>query len=103
VTAYLSQGDEEDAACLNLRVMGEQSKMLKACLIQKAMEVQIVVEKGGCFSWLAIFTSRGFYLEYSSGIIFQTFRAGLCRNHSDSARRESGEAGCGPGKGLARD
>ena len=49
VTAYLSQGDEEDAACLNLRVMGEQSKMrqgmLKACLIQKAMEVQIVVEK----------------------------------------------------------
>ena len=45
VTAYLSQGDEEDAACLNLRVMGEQSKMLKACLIHKAMEVQIVVEK----------------------------------------------------------
>jgi len=63
----------------------------------------LVDEKWGCFSWLAIFTSRGFYLEYSSGIIFQTFRAGLCRNHSDSARRESGEAGCGPGKGLARD
>jgi len=45
VIACLSQGDEEDAACLNLRVMGEQSKMLTACLIQKAMEVQIMVEK----------------------------------------------------------
>ena len=41
VTACLSQGDEEDAACLNLRVMGEQSKMLRACLIQKAMGEQI--------------------------------------------------------------
>eukprot|EP00091_Calanus_sinicus_P020301 TRINITY_DN5460_c0_g1_i1.p1 TRINITY_DN5460_c0_g1~~TRINITY_DN5460_c0_g1_i1.p1 ORF type:complete len:269 (-),score=84.90 TRINITY_DN5460_c0_g1_i1:226-1032(-) len=49
MTACLSQGDEEDAACLNLRVMGEQSKMpqgmLMACLIQKAMEMQIVVGK----------------------------------------------------------
>ena len=34
-----------DATCLNLRVMGEQSETLGACLTKKAMEVLIVVEK----------------------------------------------------------
>jgi ribosomal protein L20A (L18A) len=46
--ACLSQGDEEDAACLNLRVMGEQSKMrqgmLTAYLTKMAMEEQIYRE-----------------------------------------------------------
>ena len=41
----LSQGAEEDAACLNLRVMGEQSEMLTACLTKKAMEEQLYREE----------------------------------------------------------
>ena len=40
----LSQGAEEDAACLNLRVMGEQSEMLTAYLTKMAMEEQIYRE-----------------------------------------------------------
>ena len=43
VSACLSQGTEDDAACLSLRDMGEQSKMLMACL-SKAMEEQNLVE-----------------------------------------------------------
>ena len=39
--ACLSQRAEEDAACLNLRVMGEQSEMLRAYLTKMAMEEQI--------------------------------------------------------------
>ena len=30
--AYLSLGEEEDAACLSMRAMGEQSHGFKACL-----------------------------------------------------------------------
>ena len=36
----LSQGAVEDAACLSMRAMGEQSQGFEACLSQKAMEEQ---------------------------------------------------------------
>ena len=42
--AYLSQGEEEDATCLCMRTMGEQSHGFEAGLLQKAMEEQNLVE-----------------------------------------------------------
>jgi hypothetical protein len=44
-TAYQSLGEEEDAACLSMCTMGEQSYGFEACLIQKAVEEQSLVEE----------------------------------------------------------